>query len=75
MNPERIGNRMRHEGARLRVCEATIYRHISSREGIRDDLRSFSLSRFSASGFAPALQSNVAPSIVVHVTQGDPDAA
>ena len=37
--PEQIGNRMRHEGARLRVCQETIYRYIYSREGIRDDLR------------------------------------
>ena len=37
--PEQIGNRMRHEGARLRVCQENIYRYIYSREGICDDLR------------------------------------
>ena len=30
---------MRHEGARLRVCQETIDRYIYAREGIRDDLR------------------------------------
>ncbi|WP_291735654.1 helix-turn-helix domain-containing protein [Leisingera sp. F5] len=32
--PEQIGNRMIHEGARLRVCQETIYRYIHSKEGI-----------------------------------------
>jgi IS30 family transposase len=36
--PEQIGNRMIHEGAPLRVCQETIYRHIYSKEGLRDEL-------------------------------------
>ncbi|PCH99033.1 MAG: IS30 family transposase [Rhodobacteraceae bacterium] len=36
--PEQIGNRMIHEGAKLRVCQETIYRYIYSKEGQRDDL-------------------------------------
>ncbi|WP_171212856.1 IS30 family transposase [Ruegeria sp. HKCCA5426] len=36
--PEQIGNRMIYEGARLRVCQETIYRYIYSREGMADEL-------------------------------------
>ncbi|WP_367181548.1 IS30 family transposase [uncultured Ruegeria sp.] len=36
--PEQIGNRMIYEGARLRVCQETIYRYINSREGMADEL-------------------------------------
>ncbi|NVO56411.1 transposase [Rhodobacteraceae bacterium B1Z28] len=36
--PEQIGNRMIYEGARLRVCQETIYHYIYSREGMADEL-------------------------------------
>nr|WP_253283282.1 IS30 family transposase [Ruegeria sp. HKCCD7559] len=36
--PEQIGNRMIYEGAKLRVCQETIYRYINSREGMADEL-------------------------------------
>lgn len=36
--PEQIGNRMIHEGARLRVCQETIYRYIYSKEGMAQEL-------------------------------------
>lgn len=36
--PEQIGNRMIHEGARLRVCQETIYRYIYSKEGMGQEL-------------------------------------
>lgn len=36
--PEQIGNRMIHENAPVRVCQETIYRHIYSKEGLRDEL-------------------------------------
>ncbi|WP_291734696.1 IS30 family transposase [Leisingera sp. F5] len=36
--PEQIGNRMIHEGARLRVCQETIYRYIHSKEGMAQEL-------------------------------------
>ena len=36
--PEQIGNRMIHENAPMRVCQETIYRHIYSKEGLRDEL-------------------------------------
>ena len=36
--PEQIGNRMIHEGAKLRVCQETIYRYIYSKEGMAQEL-------------------------------------
>jgi len=36
--PEQIGNRMIFEGAKLRVCEETIYRYIYSKEGMAQEL-------------------------------------
>jgi IS30 family transposase len=36
--PEQIGNRMIHEDAPVRVCQETIYRHIYSKEDLRDEL-------------------------------------
>jgi len=36
--PEQIGNRMIHEGARLRVCQETIYRYIYSKDGMAQEL-------------------------------------
>lgn len=36
--PEQIGNRMIYEGAKLRVCEETIYRYIYSKEGMAQEL-------------------------------------
>lgn len=36
--PEQIGNRMIHEGARLRVCQETIYRYIYFNEGMAQEL-------------------------------------
>ena len=36
--PEQIGNRMIYEGAKLRVCQETIYRYIYSKEGMAHDL-------------------------------------
>lgn len=36
--PEQIGNRMIHEGAKLRGCQETIYRYIYSKEGIAQGL-------------------------------------
>ena len=36
--PEQIGNRMIYEGAKLRVCQETIYRYIYSKEGMAQEL-------------------------------------
>lgn len=36
--PEQIGNRMIFEGAKLRVCQETIYRYIYSKEGMAQEL-------------------------------------
>ena len=36
--PEQIAGRRRLEGARPRVCQETIYRHVYSREGVREEL-------------------------------------
>lgn len=36
--PEQIGNRMIYEGAKLRVCQETIYRYIYSEEGMAQEL-------------------------------------
>ena len=36
--PEQIGNRLIHEGATLRVCQETIYRYISWKEGMAQEL-------------------------------------
>lgn len=36
--PEQIGNRVIYKGAKLRVCQETIYRYIYSKEGMRDEL-------------------------------------
>ena len=36
--PEQIGNRMIYEGAKLRVCQETIYRYIYSKEGMDQEL-------------------------------------
>ena len=36
--PEQIGNRMIYEGAKLRVCQETIYRNIYSNEGMAQEL-------------------------------------
>ena len=36
--PEQIGNRMIFEGAKLRVCQETIYRYIYSKEGMDKEL-------------------------------------
>ena len=36
--PEQIGNRMISGGAKLRICQETIYRHIYSKEGMADEL-------------------------------------
>lgn len=36
--PEQIAGRMRLENARPRVCQETIYRHVYSREGMREEL-------------------------------------
>ncbi|MCA0964689.1 hypothetical protein [Salipiger bermudensis] len=35
--PEQIGNRLIHEGAKLRVCQETIYRYIYSNEGMAQE--------------------------------------
>jgi IS30 family transposase len=36
--PEQIGNRMIFDGAKQRVCQETIYRHIYSKEGMSQEL-------------------------------------
>ena len=36
--PEQIGNRMIYEGAKLRVCQETVYRYIYSKEGMAQEL-------------------------------------
>ncbi len=36
--PKQVGPRMIHEGAKLRVCQETIYRYISSKEGMAQEL-------------------------------------
>ena len=36
--PEQIAGRMRLEGARPRICQETIYRHVYGREGMREGL-------------------------------------
>ena len=36
--PEQIGSRMIYEGAKLRVCQETIYRYIYSQEGMAQKL-------------------------------------
>ncbi|GFE50187.1 hypothetical protein So717_19400 [Roseobacter cerasinus] len=36
--PEQIGNRIIYEGAKLRVCQETIYRYIYSKEGMDQEL-------------------------------------
>jgi IS30 family transposase len=36
--PEQIGNRMIFDGAKQRVCQETIYRHIYSKEGMAQEL-------------------------------------
>lgn len=36
--PEQIGNWMIHEGAKLRVCQETIYQYIYSKEGMAQEL-------------------------------------
>jgi IS30 family transposase len=36
--PEQIAQRMRHEKTKLRVCQETIYRYVSSKDGMRDEL-------------------------------------
>jgi len=36
--PEQIGSRMIYEGAKLRVCQETIYRYICSQEGMAQKL-------------------------------------
>lgn len=36
--PEQIGNRMIYEGAKLGVCQETIYRYIYSKEGMDQEL-------------------------------------
>lgn len=37
--PEQIGNRMIYAGAKLRVCQETIYRYIYSKEGMSQEVR------------------------------------
>tara|TARA_B110000908_G_scaffold5819_1_gene7393 strand:- start:3424 stop:3633 length:210 start_codon:yes stop_codon:yes gene_type:complete len=36
--PEQIGNRMIFDGVKQRVCQETIYRHISSKDGMLQEL-------------------------------------
>ena len=75
--PEQIAGRMRYEGARERVCQETIYRHIYSDEGRKSELwrhlpsgrrrrRGYRLRKRPPPKFAPELSILFRPDIVAH---------
>ncbi len=78
--PEQIAGRMRVEGARPRVCQETIYRHVYSKDGKRAELwwhlpnhrmsrRPRRARKRRASGFAREVSILFRPEAVAHRTE------